>query len=613
MRPRSTLVLVAVLVLLCAGYWGMNSLRARRVEEAQQARRIFDFEGARVKRMGIAQINQPVVEGERVAEGRWRITAPNDTIPPLHPLWDRVAERLAGLVNQRTVLSSPGDLAQYGLDVPALTVTAEVEGRAPLRLVFGDVEPTQRNRYARLDDGPLFLVPTESFFELNRSLEELRHRFLVENREADILEVQFAWVWTGNPDAPEEEQPELGEESTVITLKRDAPGAPWRMTSPVEAPANQERAEEFVKEVQFAVCRNYVDNPGDLSDYGLKPPAARITVADSAGGRAQNILIGALDAQGGRGGVYAQVAGRQAVFQVDAHLLTLLPRTPLQWRENRLLTRRVTDIRRIDYRRGGDGFVLEKDGAGEWKLVSPAMEDVNQFAVSGFLAVFKESGGTPLDIRPATLDTPGVTMDITYDDGGTARLVMAPSAEDPETWHATQDSGGVVEMKGVAVDALLTDSADFRSREVLRFPAPDAVRLEFQFENLGVVMEKRHGQWVVTRPEGLRLTNQSDADLLMGAVNPLRASGVEREEAPDEPALFGLDKPVFTLYVTVSDPAAAGGETRLGPLKIGAVSKEHPQERYAVCDGRAGLFRVDQEVVDTLREAMRGFEEAGNS
>lgn len=610
MRLRSTIAMAAVLALLCAGYWGMNALRARRVEEAQQARMLFDFDAARVRRLVIGQINQPPVAGERAPDGAWRITEPNDTIPPLNPLWDRVAERLALLANQRTVLQSPGDLAEYGLDVPALTVTAEVEGRAPFRLVFGDVEPTQRNRYARLDDGPLFLAATESFFELNRSLEELRHRFLVENREADILEVQFAWVWTGNPDAPEEEQPETGEESTVIILRRDAPGDPWRMTAPIEAPANQERIEEFVREIQFAVCRNFVDNPEDLSDYGLKPPAARITVADNDGGRAQNILVGALDAQGERGGVFARIAGRESVFQVDAHLLALLPRTPLQWRENRLLTRRVSDIRRIDYRRGGDGFVLEKDGTGEWKLVSPAMEDVNQFAVSGFLAVFKESGGAPLDRRPAALDSPAVTMDLTYDDGGAARLEMAPSGEDPDTWYATQDSGGVVELKGVAVDALLTESADFRSREIFRFSRPDAVRLEFQFENLGVVLEKRHGQWVVTQPARLRLANQSDADLLIGAVNPLYASGMEQETAPEDPAPFGLDKPVFTFYATVADSAAAGGETRLGPLKIGGVSREHAQERYALCEGRAGLFRVGQEVVDTLREAMRGFVEA---
>ncbi|HRZ81161.1 MAG TPA: DUF4340 domain-containing protein [Candidatus Hydrogenedentes bacterium] len=614
MKFRSTLLLLLALALLSGAYWGMRRHGRRQVEEAAVAARLFPFAGKDVRRLTVAQVSRPAVTGERGPDGKWRITAPNDTIPPLQPLWDRVADSLSTLRNQRTVAETVADPAQYGLDVPALTVTVEAGDAPPATLVFGDVEPTQRHRYARLNDGPLFLAATEEFFEVNRSLEELRHRFLVEDREADILEFRFAWIWTGSDAAPPEEQPAVGEESTEVVVRRADAASEWRLIAPLEAAADQEKVAEAVNEVQFAVGRDFVDAPENLSDYGLSPAAARITVMDARNGRARNILLGEVD--GEKGGVWAQVSGQKAVFLMDAQIMMLLPRKPDGWRETRLITRRLSELKKVEYRRGEETLVLERGADGAWSLVSPALPEVNQFAVSGFLAVLKESRGEPLDAAPETLPgggAPQVAITLSHDDGASATLSLWPGAGEASLWYATQDSGGVVALRGVAADALLLTADTFRSKELLRVSRPDVEGLEFQFENLGVVLEKRHGQWVVTRPETLRLKNQSDAEALLAAVSPLRITGLAAPEAPPDLSVYGLDKPVFTLYVRMAPVAPPAAGERIGPLRIGGVSPENSRERFATLEGKAGVFRVSQDAVDALRDAVQGLEEVSSS
>ncbi len=612
MKIRSTLALLLLFAALCGAYWGMQHMRARRAGDAAQARRLFQFSPAEVTALGVKRIDGPMARARRQPDGAWQMTEPDPTIRPLNPLWDRVAANLAGFSNERTVAERPQDLKQYGLEPPALTVTAEAAGSEPVTLVFGDIEPTQRHRYARLNDGPVFLATTESFFELNRSMDELRHRFMVDDREANILDLQFAWIWTGEAGGKTpavEEPPQVGDESVVIRVQRENPQSPWRMTQPATAPANQEAVDALLQAVQFSVGRGFVEKPENLSDYGLKPARARITVTDDKSGKAQTILVGTGENGNGPGGVFVQRAGETAVFIVDAQLYDLFPRSPLEWRERRLLTRRVSDLTRIDYRAADDAFVLAKDGTGGWVLESPKFDDVNTMAVSGYLAVFKETtatdilGGTPDQYG---LDTPEVTIDLAYEDGQTARILLARDKAEPDKYYATQDTGAVITLTGVAATALVPGSGAFKSRDLLRFDKGAAVRVECALDGARLTLEKRHGQWIVTGPVPATqpLANQSDMDTLFGAVNPLQADSVEAETAPADLGPYGLTPPVFAFTVTVQDEK--GGETVLGPLGVGAVTPDNSQLRFAAVAGKTGVFRVKQAVMEGIREAFAG-------
>ncbi len=603
MKPRHTLGLFLLLAALCAGFYGMRHYNARRTEEARVAKQVFSYGPEAIERIIIDRIDEPAFAAERTQAGPWRITEPNPTIRPFTQLWDRLATHLADLSNEHTVLAPPFELAPYGLDAPALTLThAAADGKEHV-LEFGDLEPTQRHRYARLNGGDLFLVKTDAFFELNRSLLDMRHRFLVDDREADILELEFAWFWTGSEE--EEGRPKPGQESVTVAVRRENVGASWRLVAPVEGPANHEAVQALVDDVRFAVCGAFIDAPEDLSDYGLDPPRARITVKDAKEGRRQTILLGGVDESPEKKGVFAKQEGQDAVLIIDGHLLTLLPQGPFDWRDRRLLTRRVADLNRIEYATEHDGFTLEKQADGEWRLAAPSLDHVNHLAVSGFLRCVKEVEGDEF-VEGATSDmTVAARIVLRYDDGSDANIVVYADPEKPDAYLASQDSGSLMRLSNVAAMMLLIDSEAFRSREMQRFTKAEVEEIEFTFEGTAHHLLKRHDQWTLQAPPDKQLHNQSDVDTLLSALTPIHALSVAEAETPADLAPYGLDAPVFAATLVLGRDSAETPAQRI-LFAIGAANPANANERYASSSARPGIFLISQEVMDQIREALRG-------
>lgn len=610
MRFRSTLLLGLVLAVLCGAYFGMQHWRTREARQAAEAKRMFSFEAGDVRALEILRLNESPSAAERAPGQPWVMTKPDPSIVPLQLMWDRVAEHLAALTNERTIAEGPGDAAQYGLDAPALTMDARLASGGGIRVKFGKPDPTESYRYAQADDGEIFLATKTGFFELNRSLNDLRDRFLLNDRESPLVRFEFARIWTGRKEAAMENPPPVGTESVSVVLERSGKDAPWRMRAPVDAPVNQEEAGALVKQVQYAMGEGYVDTPAPLSEYGLDPACFRITVADVKDGTPQTVFIGDA-AEEKPGTVYARRADRNAVFLIDGHLLTLFPRSPDAFRERRLVTRSVSSIKKVDYRaRDGNAFVLEKDAQGGWKVSQPEIAEVSPVAVSDYIAAFKWvecssfPGGAP---EQYGLTDPDVTITLTYEGEetpGVLRFKLAPN-DATGSMYVTQDTGEVVMLPKEGAGVLMADATRFRSRQLLRFSKADAQTIEFQLENQGYVLEKAHEQWVVKQPEKKLLENQSDAVALVDALAQLNAVGEVKN--PPEAAALGLDAPVFTVYVTTRPSGDLNAQaTRLGPLAVGKTDPENSMQRYATSAGHPGVFHVKQELIDTVRETCKG-------
>ncbi len=609
MKYRSTLALALALALLCAAYWGMQWRRGRAAERAREAKRVFAFSAGAIHEIEIDRLDEAPVAAGRKESGGWAMIKPSPAIVPLEPLWDRVAAQLAHLTNERTLLARADDPAAYGLADPALTVRARSAAGEDHLLRFGSLEPTQTYRYVQLDDGQVFLVNKQAFFELDRSLKDLRNRFLVNDRNAALLRMEFAWIWTGRGTMMMEDPPEVGEESIAVTVVRDSATSPWRMTAPVAAAANQELVEALAREIQFAVGDDFIDNPVALSAYGLDPPVARITVADEKDGKPQTILIGDVDEAGGGARLFARRKDREAVFRLDAHMLSLFPKIPDAFRERRLLTRQAADIAAIEYDGAEGAFLLEYDATHGWRITRPEDAPTDQGVVSEYIAALKMVEGAIFqegDLAQYGLDAPETTITVRFaDDGEPGVIRMKRHPVDDAYYYVTQDTGAILQAARGQVERILTDLAQFRSRDLFRFPKPHAVKLEFQFEGKGYVLERVHGRWVVKNPEDKALGNQSDALVLLDALSPVFAAGVAVK--PEEHPNTGLDHPIFTVYVTTHDEKDPNATpVRHGPLSIANPVPGEDQRRYAASDARPGIYRVRQDIIETVRELLDG-------
>jgi hypothetical protein len=238
MNTRATIITVIIAIGFVAIYWltGFQEIKQLRVE--YEAKKIFNFEGSDIKRLTIETLDSEAVEAERINESEWRITLPYEHINPNHPLWSQLADKVPFLINQRTIETSPEDLALYGLDNPPLTIIVE----------------TTQNQIVQV--------------ALYRPLSELRNNRVFTAMDHKIDTIQFIKYPVDVPGDGIEPLPGIDETYEI------GDDGKWRFDQPINALASQFRIQRLINQTQFMAAEDHIDAPDPLSDYGLNPPWA---------------------------------------------------------------------------------------------------------------------------------------------------------------------------------------------------------------------------------------------------------------------------------------------------------------------------------------------------
>ncbi len=314
-------------------------------------------------------------------------------------------------------------------------------------------------------------------------------------------------------------------------------------------------------------------------------------------------------------GLFVKREDRGAVMLIDPHLVTLLPQTPSAFRERRLLTRAATGLVRVRYNRNGEEFLLQEDPAEGWMLLYPKLADTDQVAVSQFISNLKQvecayfpDGG----LADYGLDDPEVTITLEFSEGDPAVICVQPLDEPGNLVAATQDNGTIVQIFDNYAAPLFVDSGLFRSPQLLSFDDSWAGEISLVFEGIPYLFEKVDSIWVLRKPEKMQLTSQSDVKSLLKAFRNVQGGAVT--EPSQDLAEYGLDVPLLVFEVGLEQPEHAAAregaeqDARTGPLRIGAVTPENSQRRYAAVAGRDGVFHVRQELVEVVRESLKGLQ-----
>lgn len=630
---RLNLVLALVLIGLCAAYWGVLRMQDRRAEQAESAKRLFDFAAEDVVSLELHHIDEAPISAVRGADGEWSIDEPSTKIVASQAVWDRVAKAVAELSRERLLENAKPDAPQYGLEAPRLQVLAGTQSGEVVQIVLGDDDPTKQYAYAQVNGPDVMLISNRSFFELNRRLDQLRETLIFAIGDEGISRIEYARIWRGGAEEGEEsEAREVGSESELVILDR-GPDNRWRIIEPRHGLADQEMVNALASELQFMRGRQHVDQPESLHDYGLNPPSARISVHTKGSDDKQTLFLGWLDGDTETGGVFVKRANAPAVSVVDSHLIALLPRSPNGFRDRRLVTRDLTPLERIEItRRDGPDIVLVNDVERGWDLEAPDYPDTNQSAVSNFVASLKELEG--LGFRKETgpeagFDAPEAALRLYFRDGERPySVVVGKAVPDPENTELVgvpanvkaddqvfvrQETGDTLAVSGGMVERLRVTPFDFRRRELWRPGEGEVSRIALEYEGTEYIFERPGEKWLLQAPADKRLDSESDVEAIIEGVARLRitdiaidagrfqALGPERES---EFARMGLDEPKLAVSF---DIRGQDGETEtFGPLTVGGFDPENARDRYAVLAGREEVLVVPQDFVDDVREALSG-------
>ncbi len=605
MSHRSAIVLLAIFAVLCAAYWAMLRHEESSRQTVLDAGRIFRFEADALRRVSIQVEDRSPTVGATEGDGRWRIVAPYE-LDAQNEVWSKVATNLAELYRERIIEESPRDLAAYELNDPRLQIEFTTSDGESHRVIFGKMGPMQVNRYAQIDGGAVVLTPHTQYAQLNRELLELRQRYVFSVGPEGITRIEFARIRQPEEGAPKPEGAYPIEELGKVVVEQINEGE-WRMTEPFEALANSQLVLGLAKELQFAVGHEYMDKPENLNDFFLNPPGARITVFSGEDGAPQTLYIGGGTRTGEKDMLFAKRADAPAVFQIDGALYGYFPKTPDAYRENRLLTRSALELERIEYQAGEVTLTLERDANKRWQLSSPVQEPADQEMVSGFISTLLKVRGEsfpPISIAEAGLAEPAILLRLTFKDDNAPVLVrIGKATEDGQMHYATLDTGVITLVPAQHVRAIARELFDFREKLIFAI-APEAVtRVTLRFEDVDYAFAKGR-IWTVEQPAEKVWDSQDDAKALVEAVARVEASGVAVMDAPEDLAPYGLDSPLMSLTVEMTQE---GGETSAaGPLRLGDPVPDQTYLRFATVEGRPEVFHVNQSVVDKVRDALKG-------
>lgn len=201
---------------------------------------------------------------------------------------------------------------------------------------------------------------------------------------------------------------DLQYEDQAITLTRSEDGAGWTDQELLAYPLDSKKIENWLTGMLAATDDGVVEEaiPGNLADFGLEPPARKLTVT-LADGTEQTIQVG--NEMPVRGHHYLIKSGESKLYQISNEPLDTLFRDRLYFTDTRVMPYELSGIHSITYTLGEEKWELIRQGDANasynapWKLDG---HDVGYTDISGILGqtIYMTSEVQPLSVSDMTMD-----------------------------------------------------------------------------------------------------------------------------------------------------------------------------------------------------------------
>lgn len=424
MRPKTLLVLGAVVVALFAFIWFVERDLPTTEERKAAEDRILDLEEDEVGaleleseegRVRIVRSGEPEEEGGEVPEDspdrepEWRLVEPMEARADRFAV-EGIVRDLVGLETLRTV--DDVDPADYGLEPPRAEAVLVTRGEET-RISIGDEIPGSTNRAVRVAGRDDVEIVRGGFFDrLAKDPGEWRATELFPGQRSGVDRIGL----------------EGGEERILLARRGDG----FWVESPFVDRAAEDRVNELLSAVVGLEAERFVDDPDPARDLGLEPPAAEIEVILDGDDEPFRIVLGSVvrsadesaeqrDAPGpekeieeddlgeeadpddGEESRYARV-GSQIVVVAD-DLVELAGRPAPSWRSMSLVEAAPYRIDEVLVEDGGELAVV-RDG-GEWLR---GEERIEHSAVQELLSALTEAEATDVGEGLAFDPAIGITL-----------------------------------------------------------------------------------------------------------------------------------------------------------------------------------------------------------
>lgn len=442
------------------------------------------------------------------------------------------------------------DLAKFGLDKPATTITVTASDKSAdnkaktieRKLLLGSevkgANGAKGARYAVVEGNPAVAVLDAAVIaQLQRTPLDFVNRTLLNVDAGNIVGLKREW----------------GKAVLELAKKADH----WRIVAPSDEAADDGIVGALTAQIARLRAKNavaYPDPANDLKRFGLDTPAAVITVRIAAkpdSSETRKLSIGKLVDEKTGGDRYARMDTADTVVVLPAPLVDQLLAAPLQFRD-RLLAKTPAVGKLVQERGPRKVTFVNKDGA--WLMTEPLKAGVESLELQDYVGAFTELRADKLvaekpgDLKPYGLDRPQAEWQLFAPDAAkpTLTIQVGGKGKDGPRLYARLAGSDLV----VLLDEKLSSQVlgEYRSRTV--WPALDAFQVEklaYGYAKDPFVLHKVGSDWHVSGKPNLMVKADAVRDVL-DTLARLRAERWVVDKDADL-RLFGLEPALLTLEV----------------------------------------------------------------
>jgi hypothetical protein len=363
-------------------------------------------------------------------------------------------------------------------------------------------------------------------------------------------------------------------EGAVARLERES--GVWALVQPVAFPADAATADGLASSLVSLASESSFEDPAPLEEYGLGgEPRVRFEAGDASG----VLRIGRTAPVGSN--TYVATGADAPVYVVATHRATAFQKSLDDLREKRILDFDERRARRISLQWPDGSVVLTRESEeAAWQVIEPVRDAADGPTVDRLVSDLRYLRATGFDDAPPDAAALGLAppafeaeLELEAGEGGSRRVGIAIGSVADEDARAVRGERAdmVYEIAAAGLEDFPRRVDAYRDRQLLRFAAADATRVELLFQEAGQshsVTATRDDDGWTSEPEPL-----GDARLarLVSELAGLRAEGIAAESAgADELVGLGLAPPRVTVRVYGAPDAVEGAEAPLlAELELG--------------------------------------------
>jgi hypothetical protein len=354
MKPIRLLIAAVILAGLAGAVWWSNKQEAAKEAKApvDTTPKILALEEPGIQAIEIHQRDANVTTVlKREGAGKWSITAPK----PLAADQGSVASITAAVANLRAdrLLDDPGsDLASFGLDPAAVSVTFTDKSGKATKLLIGEATPTGNNVYAKVDgDNRVYTMASSHKTDLDKASKDLRERHLLISEQDKTAGL------------------EVTAKGQSISFAHA--GDTWQILKPKALRADGTQVEEVLRKVRDATMDAEAaekDAAKVAAGFAGATPVATVRVTDPAGPKT-------LEIRKGKDDCYAKSSMLEGVYKANKDLCDGMDKQLDAYRNKKLFDFGFNDPTRVEFKDGAKNAVYEK-GKDGWTSGGKAMDSI---------------------------------------------------------------------------------------------------------------------------------------------------------------------------------------------------------------------------------------------